>query len=150
MNSKRSKIIIFISLSFMLICLACVSVFAYLNATSNKTATAKTSINTENVIEIASFEDLFMNSQASAYNDSNIVSDAQARKILRLTSNIELESNIEVTSDIHLDLNGKTLNLNNNTLRFRHGYSGSFGIYGGIINTGSNSLGREFLKSFQS
>ena len=142
MNSKRSKIIIFISLSFMLICLACVSVFAYLNATSNKTATAKTSINTENVIEIASFEDLFMNSQASAYNDSNIVSDAQARKILRLTSNIELESSIEVTSDVHLDLNGKTLNLNNNTLTFRHGYSGSFGIYGGIINTGSNSLGK--------
>lgn len=142
MNSKRSKIIIFISLSFMLICLACVSVFAYLNATSNKTATAQTDISDENVIEVASFEDLFMNSQASAYNDSNIVSDAQARKILRLTSNIELESSIEVTSDVHLDLNGKTLNLNDNTLTFRHGYSGSFGIYGGIINTGSNSLGK--------
>ncbi len=142
MNSKRSKIIIFISLSFMLICLACVSVFAYLNATSNKTATAQTDISDENVIEIASFEDLFMNSKASAYNDSNIVSDAQARKILRLTSNIELESSIEVTSDVHLDLNGKTLNLNDNTLTFRHGYAGCFSIYGGIINTGSNSLGK--------
>jgi hypothetical protein len=136
------KIILFVTIATILILTVSVAVFAYLNTKSTKEVTASTDISSENVIEIASFDDLFTYSKASAYNDDNEVSSSSSRNILKLTSNIDLAFDLEVTADVHLNLNAKTLNLNEHTLKFRHGYAGCFSIYGGIINTGTSGGGK--------
>lgn len=55
------------------------------------------------------------------------------RKTLRLTGDITLTQDILVTADCHIDLNGKTINLNGHTLTVSHNYAGTFVISNGTI-----------------
>ena len=139
---KVNKIGIIISSIFILTFIVGISVYAYFKVTSSKDVAASTNITTENVINIASFDDLFANSKSGNYNDSNEVYDAESRKILKLTNSIELKADLIITNDIHLDLNGNILNLNNKTLTFKHGYYGCFSLYNGTIEKGSSGLGK--------
>ena len=139
---KVNKIGIIISSIFILTFIVGISIYAYFKVTSSKDVTASTNITTENVINIASFDDLFANSKSGNYNDSNEVYDAESRKILKLTNSIELKADLIITNDIHLDLNGNILNLNNKRLTFKHGYYGCFSLYNGTIEKGSSGLGK--------
>ncbi len=138
----KKKLIIIISMLTLLLLSTGIGVYAYLQFTKNQAVTASTNINNDNVIEVASFDELFTNSKATAYNDKNVISNVSTRTILKLTSNIELLDNLEITSDVHLNLNGKTLNLNDKELTFRHGYAGCFSIYGGVVSTGDTGTGK--------
>ena len=139
---KLNKIGIIISSIFILTFIVGLSVFAYFKLSSNQNVNASTAITTENIINIASFDDLFNNSKSGNYNDSNGVYNSENRKILKLTNSIELTNDLIITNDIHLDLNGNKLNLNNKTLTFKHGYNGCFSLYNGTIEKGSNGLGK--------
>ena len=139
---KLNKIGIIISSIFILAFIVGFSVFAYFKLSSNQNVDASTAITTENIINIASFDDLFNNSKSGNYNDSNEVYNSENRKILKLTNSIELKNDLIITNDIHLDLNGNQLNLNNKTLTFKHGYNGCFSLYNGTIEKGSNGLGK--------
>ena len=138
---NRKIVILIITASIMFLAVG-ISIFAYFRATSTKDVTATTGITDETVIEIASFEDLFDYSKAEAYNDKNIVSNVSDRKILKLTANLDLETDIIITADIHLNLNGKTLNLNDYSLTFKHGYAGCFSMYSGVVSLGTNGEGK--------
>ena len=142
MKRINKKIIAIIAITTILILAASGAVFAYLNSLSSQAVTATTNITSDKVIEIASFDDLVNYSKASEYNDDDAVSEVSNRTILKLTSNIDLIDDVEITADVHLNLNAKTLNLNEHTLTFRHGYAGCFSIYGGIINTGESGGGK--------
>lgn len=142
MKKINKKLVILIASASILLLAVGISIFAYFSATSTQDVKATTNITDETVIEIASFEDLFDYSKASAYNDKNIVSDSSNRKILKLTANLDLETDIIVTADIHLNLNGKTLNLNDHSLTFKHGYAGCFSMYGGVVSLGTNGDGK--------
>ena len=142
MRKINRKLVILITTVSIIFLAVGISVFAYFRATSTKDVTATTGITDETVIEIASFDDLFDYSKASAYNDKNIVSNVSNRKILKLTANLDLSTDIIITADIHLNLNGKTLDLNDHSLTFKHGYAGCFSMYGGVISLGTNGEGK--------
>ncbi len=138
---NRKIVILIVTASIMFLAVG-ISIFAYFRANSTKDVTAGTGITDETVIEIASFNDLFDNSKAEAYNDKNIVSNSSNRKILRLNANLDLKTDIIITADVHLDLNGKTLNLNDHSLTFKHGYAGCFSMYSGVLSLGTNGEGK--------
>ena len=144
---KINKKILILIISIISVLSLSIGVFAYFNMTKNQIVDANTKIDTEEeqVIEIASFADLFTYSKSSTYNDKNIVSNPNTRKILKLTSDIDLPTDLEITADIHLNLNGKKLNLNDHTLTLRHGYAGCYNMYGGEIATGENGSGNIIL-----
>lgn len=143
MKKINKKILIIISTIVLVLSLG-IGVFAYFNMTKTQAITAESDVDTtkEQVFEIASFADLFRYSKASAYNDQNIVSTANTRKILKLTANIDLPVDLEITADVHINLNNNTLNLNDHLLTFRHGYAGCFNIFGGTISNGTNGDGK--------
>ena len=109
---------------------------------SGQSATGKLQIAEENVVEVSSFNELIEAATTDVYNDYNKPSKVESRTIIKLTADIELASNLVLTKDIHLDLNDKTLNLNNHTLTLKHGYAGCFMVYNGTIDTGSLSSGK--------
>lgn len=142
MQINRKKIVILvvtIALTFLSIG---IGVYAYFRATSTKDSGATTDITNETIIEIASFDDLFDYSKDSAFNDVNVVSNSSNRKILKLTEDIYLTMNLIITADVHLNLNGKILNLNDYELTIKHGYAGCFNIYNGTIQLGTNGNGK--------
>jgi len=139
---KINKKVLIIVITLVLIVSCGIGGFAYYSATSNQAVTAGTTIADENVIEIASFDQLFTYSKAETYNDKNIVSDSEDRIILKLTDNVTLVSDLEVTADVHFNLNGKTLNLNDYELSFRHGYAGCFALYRGTVQNGTVGNGK--------
>ena len=95
------------------------------------------------IVEVSSLSDLIKEGTDSKYNSSDLVSDSATRKTLKLTENITLTKNVILTKDIHLDLNGKTLNLNDYELIFKHGYSGCFVLYDGQdIETKTGTINR--------
>ena len=142
MKKINRKLVILIVTASILFLTIGVSIFTYYRYVSTKDVTASTGITNETVIEIASFDDLFDYSKASAYNDKNSVSNSSNRKILKLTANIDLTTDIIVTSDIHINLNGKILNLNDNSITFKHGYAGCFSMYSGTVSLGENGEGK--------
>lgn len=139
---KLSKKMLIVIISLSLLFVAGISVFAYFMATSEKDVKGSTAITNETIIEIASFDDLYNYSKASTYNDKEIVSNSNDRKILKLTLDVSLEFDLVVTSDIHINLNGKTLNLNDYSLTFKHGYAGVFSIFSGNVLLGENGNGK--------
>jgi len=140
---KLSKKMLIVIISLSLLFVAGISVFAYFMATSSKDVKASTAITDETVIEIASFDDLYNYSKASTYNDKDIVSNTSNRKILKLTEDIvTLNNDLVITSDVHINLNGKTLDLNDYSLTFKHGYAGVFSIFSGNVLLGENGNGK--------
>ena len=136
---KLSKKMWIVIISLSLLFVAGISVFAYFMATSEKDVKGTTAITNETIIEIASFDDLFNYSKASAYNDMDIVSNTNNRKILKLTKEvISLNNDLVITSDVHINLNGKTLDLNDHSLTFKHGYAGVFSLFNGNVLVGEN------------
>lgn len=138
----NKKIVVFFVMIAVIFLTIGVSVYAYFMATSTKDVTATTGITSETVVEIASFDDLYDYSKASAYNDESATSNTSARKILKLTSDIDLTIDLVITADVHLYLNGRTLNLNDHKLTFKHGYAGCFNLYGGTVTLGTNGNGK--------
>ena len=141
---KLYKIIIFI-VTAILLCVSSVVVLAYyVNHDLGQEATASMDITSDVVEEVASFNDLIEKGTTDIYNDYQNVSvynsnlSLNRRVVLKLTSNITLQSDIILSKDIHIDLNGKTLNLNNNVLTLRHGYYGCFELYNGTIERGNS------------
>ena len=140
---KLSKKMLIVIISLSLLFVAGISVFAYFMATSEKDVKGSTAIANETIIEIASFDDLFNYSKASAYNDKDIVSNASNRKILKLTEDVvSLNNDLVITSDVHINLNGKTLDLNDYSLTFKHGYTGVFSLFNGNVLLGDNGNGK--------
>ena len=135
---KLSKKMLIVIISLSLLFVAGISVFAYFMATSEKDVKGTTVITNETVIEIASFDDLFNYSKASAYNDKDIVSNTSNRKILKLTEDVSLNNDLVITSDVHINLNGKTLDLKDYSLTFKHGYTGVFSLFSGNVLVGEN------------
>lgn len=136
---KINKKIIIILILISIISFSFVGVFAYYSANSNKNVSIGTDITTDNVVEIASYDDFFEYSKYSKYNDSEAVSNSSDRKILKLTDDIELIDDLVVTADVHLNLNNHKLDLNDHELVFRHGYAGCINIFGGSISQGTGS-----------
>lgn len=140
---KLSKKMLIVIISLSLLFVAGISVFAYFMATSEKDVKGSTAIANETIIEIASFDDLFNYSKASSYNDKDIVSNTSNRKILKLTEDVvSLNNDLVITSDVHINLNGKTLNLNDHSLTFKHGYTGVFSLFNGNVLLGDNGNGK--------
>ena len=140
---KLSKKMLIVIISLSLLFVAGISVFAYFMATSEKDVEGSTAITNETIIEIASFDDLFNYSKASAYNDKDIVSNKSNRKILKLTEDVvSLNNDLVITSDVHINLNGKTLDLNDHSLTFKHGYTGVFSLFNGNVLVGENGNGK--------
>ena len=140
---KLSKKMLIVIISLSLLFVAGISVFAYFMATSEKDVKGTTAITNETIIEIASFDDLFNYSKASAYNDKDIVSNKSNRKILKLTEDVvSLNNDLVITSDVHINLNGKTLDLNDHSLTFKHGYTGVFSLFNGNVLVGENGNGK--------
>ena len=140
---KLSKKMLIVIISLSLLFVAGISVFAYFMATSEKDVKGTTAITNETIIEIASFDDLFNYSKASTYNDKDIVSNASNRKILKLTEDVvSLNNDLVITSDVHINLNGKTLDLNDYSLTFKHGYTGVFSLFNGNVLLGDNGNGK--------
>lgn len=142
MKRINKKLILLISITSILFLSIGITLFAYFSFNKEQDVSAESGITDENVVLIASFDDLFNNSKASSNNDSNKVTNANNRKILRLTSNIDLTNDIIITNDVHLDLNGKTINLNDHELQFKNGYAGTFSMYGGVVSLGTKGTGK--------
>ena len=139
---KLSKKMLIVIISLSLLFVAGISVFAYFMVTSKQDVEGSTAITNETIIEIASFDDLFNYSKASTYNDKDIVSNASNRKILKLTKDVSLNNDLVITSDVHINLNGKTLDLNDYSLTFKHGYTGVFSLFNGNVLLGDNGNGK--------
>ncbi len=141
MKKINKKLIVFICVLIVMLFTG-VGIFAYYSANSQKNLTISTDITNENVIEIASFEELYANAYSPSYNDESKVTVSSARKILKLTANVSLKFDLVITNDIHLNLNGKTLDLNDYSLTFKHGYAGCFNMFGGTVSQGENGTGK--------
>ena len=135
---KLKKKIILLIVAFVALLASGIGVYAYISQSAGtRTATGEATM-TNSVQEVSSFYDLVRYSTASNYNDSKEVRVSTGRKVLKLTSNITLTSNLVITEDIQIDLNGKTLDLNDYSLTFSHGYTGAFGIYNGNVDIKDN------------
>ena len=112
-----------------------ISIYAYVkNQAGSLDLNNVSSIAEDNIIEVASFYDLLSYGTDSSYNSKESVSSDRA--ILRFKNDITLTSDLVLTKDIQIDLNTHTLDLNNYTLTFKSGYSGTSGIYNGTIESG--------------
>ena len=133
----KKKIGIFVSIVLTLLLISSISIYAYIRSSAgNKNIDATSTINVNNVIEVASFNDLFTEGTDSSYNNKDTISLNSTRKVLKLTQDISLTSDLVLTKDIQIDLNTHKLDLNNYVLTFKNGYAGVSGIYGGTVETG--------------
>ena len=138
----KKKIGIILSVVFIALLISTISVYAYIRSSAgNKDINGSSTITTNNVIEVASFTELFTNGTDTIYNNKDNISATSTRKVLKLTADITLSSDLVLTKDIQIDLNNHTLNLNNYVLTFKHGYAGTSGIYKGTVETGLVTTG---------
>lgn len=139
----KNKLKIALAIMLFVVLLSSSVVLAYyVNSNTGSIPDQELDITNQNIIEISSFQDLIENGTSSELNDYNKVSNSSTRSILKLKENITLIDSIIITNDVHIDLNGKTLNLNDNELILKHGYSGCFMLYNGTIQSGKNAIGK--------
>lgn len=141
----KKKLIILISFISILI-LTAGGVFAYFMATSSNNEKLSVNINKDTVTAVSTYGELYAAVKDSTYNNDESVS-ATSRKIVRFSNDITLDNSLLVTADVLLDLHGYTLNLNDHTLKFKHGYYGALLIEGpteteSYIRLGENNEGR--------
>ena len=94
--------------------------------------------NDTKVVEVSTYNEFIQevrlyDTSNSEFNSSSNVSLVETRKTIKLTSNISLLSDMLINADCHIDLNGKTLDLNGYNLTFRYHYDGVYAVYGGTI-----------------
>lgn len=136
----KKKIGIILSIILGILLISGISVYAYLSNVAKASDVSGASDITGTEVEVASFAQLFQAGTDTNYNSMDDTSLASNRKVLKLTANITLTSDLVLTKDVQINLNGKTLDLNNHVLTFKHGYAGCSGIYstatGAVIETG--------------
>ena len=139
---KRYKMFFIIGLFILIISISLIGAYAYYSGThETQDVSGNAAVENENITGISSFEDLFNYGTNSIYNDKNSKALSNKRYILKLNSNIKLENNLIIDNDVHIDLNDKTINLNDYTLTIKNGYNGCFAIYNGIIESGEKEEG---------
>lgn len=86
-------------------------------------------------VTVSTFEELFLASQASTYNDGAAVAPVTpaSRVTVRFAADILMEADLTVTADVDLDLSGHDLLTGGHTLTFRHSYHGAFVMTGGRV-----------------
>lgn len=131
MNKRRLTAAVAISLAFLM--LTAVGVFAYFRITKSLDKDIGVGADDTGRVEIASFSDLFAYSVNPTYNDPSSSSGDAARHTLYLTADIKLDEHIFIGSDCHIDLGGKTLDLNGHTMTISHAYTGTTVISGGTV-----------------
>ena len=154
----KKKIGIILSIILGILLISGISVYAYLSNVAKASDVSGTSDITGTEVEVASFAQLFQAGTDTNYNSMDDTSLASNRKVLKLTANITLTSDLVLTKDVQINLNGKTLDLNNHVLTFKHGYAGCSGIYstatGAVIETGivteGTSIGKIVVDLIQS
>ena len=110
----KKKIGIFVSIVLTLLLISSISIYAYIRSSAgNENIDATSTITVNNVIEVASFNDLFTKGTDSSYNNKDTISLNSTRKVLKLTQDISLTSDLVLTKDIQIDLNNHKLDLNN-------------------------------------
>ena len=127
---------------FVVLLSSTVALAYYVKENTSSIPNQEVNISDENIIEISSFQALIEKGTSSEFNDYNKISNSSTRSILRLTKDIILSDSVILTNDVHIDLNSKTLNLNDHELIFKHGYSGCFMLYNGTIHSGKNASGK--------
>ena len=137
--AKNKRILYFAITASVLLAAMALSVVAYFSAVKNVDKGYNVS-SRDSVVEISSFYDLYSFAKASEYNSQSGASSSSDRKTLRLTADVTLESDVFITADCHIDLNGKSLLLNGNTLTVTHSYHGSNVIFGGSVYPNSRSF----------
>lgn len=127
----RKKIIFIIA--FIMVVIFSYTAYAYfyniLDSNSHKLSTSMTNdyVYINNINEF--YNAISLDNQSS-YNDNTGISISNNRKTLILNNDIILTNNTTILSDCHINMNGKSIDLNGFSLTFKFNYYGMFLVYG--------------------
>lgn len=146
----RKKILIIILVVTLLTSGIFASAYFY-NKLNGASHSITSNLDNSSIIEIDSFDEFLKEayqytSNSDEYNSEIKYSDTSSRKTLKLTTNIVLKNDVLINRDCHINLNGKTIDLNGFDLNVKNQYAGTFGLYNGtIIDSSTFSEGEDVV-----
>lgn len=146
MNVKNIKKLI-VSLLVLFAFSSAATVFAFFGTAQDKDYVGSVGANSATVT-VDTFEQLLAYGKGGYFNkggisspsDSSVIQSGEDitvsggdRYTIKLGADVTLKDNLFITADCHIDMNGKTINMNGKVITFIHGYEGTTQIFNGTL-----------------